>query len=134
MKWPSKEEVEKICRKYHKGTFIKLIKMDDPTPVPPGTIGIVDDVDDVGNIHCRWLNYCSSLAIVPSKDEFKVINAIRVITPCEECPECSIDYFHVRELNPKIYVCRVDGHRARMITMLSHNCPQNRQVKIEEFK
>ena len=71
--WPTKEEVAEIRKKYPEGTKIEVIKMDDPTPVPPGTMGIVTTVDDIGNIHCRYLNYRSGLAIVPSKDKFKVI-------------------------------------------------------------
>ncbi len=129
MKWPSKEEVKRLRKEYPEGTIIKLIKMDDPTPVPPGTFGIVDNVDDVGNIHLDWLNYRSSLAIVPGKDEFKVIDAIRYIYPCEECPGLSID------LNdPKPYLCMFDDHHAGMPESLSDNCPQNKQVKIEEVK
>jgi len=71
--WPTKEEVAEIRKKYPEGTKIEVIKMDDPTPVPSGTIGIVNHVDDVGQIHCDYFNYRSSLAIVPSKDKFKVI-------------------------------------------------------------
>ena len=73
MNWPSKEEVKRLRKEYPEGTIIKLIKMDDPTPVPPGNIGVVNSVDDAGNIHLNWLNYHSSLAIVPSKDKFVVV-------------------------------------------------------------
>ncbi|MBP3225697.1 MAG: DUF4314 domain-containing protein [Methanobrevibacter sp.] len=71
--WPTKEEVSELRKKYPEGTIIKLLEMDDPTPVPPGTYGIVNHVDDVGQIHCDYLNYRSSLGILPNKDEFKVI-------------------------------------------------------------
>lgn len=73
MNWPSKEEIKEVREKYPKGTIIKIIKMDDPTPVPPGTLGVVESIDDIGNIHCNFLNYNSSLAIVPCKDEFIVV-------------------------------------------------------------
>jgi len=69
MNWPSKEEVNEIKRKYPPGTIIKVIRMDDPTPVPPGTIGTIDSVDDIGQLHCNEF----SLAIVPWKDEFEVV-------------------------------------------------------------
>lgn len=72
--WPTKEEVTALRRKYPEGTLIKLIKMDDPRPVPSGTIGIVTSVDDAGNIHCKWWRYNSSLAIIPNKDDFVVIS------------------------------------------------------------
>ena len=40
---------------YPPGTRILLLGMDDPHhPVPPGTRGTVDHVDDGGNIHMRW--------------------------------------------------------------------------------
>ncbi|WP_296882201.1 DUF4314 domain-containing protein [uncultured Methanobrevibacter sp.] len=74
MNWPSKEEVQEIREKYPEGTIIKIIKMDDPTPVPPGTLGVVESIDDIGNIHCNFLNYNSSLAVVPCKDEFIVVS------------------------------------------------------------
>lgn len=70
---PSKEEVEKIRIKYPEGTIIQIIKMDDPTPVPPGTCGIVNHVDDIGTIHVDYLNHRSSLGIILDKDIFKVI-------------------------------------------------------------
>lgn len=68
-RWPSKEEIEELRRKYPEGTKIRLIKMYDPTPVPPGTIGTINQIDDVGNIHCDEFH----LAIIPSKDKFEVI-------------------------------------------------------------
>lgn len=74
MNWPSKKEIKEIREKYPEGTIIKIIKMDDPTPVPPGTLGVVESVDDIGNIHCNFLNYNSSLAVVPCKDQFIVIS------------------------------------------------------------
>ena len=41
--------------KYPPGTRILLLGMDDPHhPVPPGTRGTVDHVDDGGNIHMKW--------------------------------------------------------------------------------
>ena len=51
--WPTKNEVSEIRKKYPEGTIIKLIEMDDPTPVPSGTYGIVNHVDDfeIGRAH-----------------------------------------------------------------------------------
>lgn len=74
MNWPSKEEIKEVREKYPEGTLIKLIKMDDPRPVPSGTIGIVTSVDDAGNIHCAWWRYNSSLAIIPGKDNFVIVS------------------------------------------------------------
>ena len=69
MNWPSKEEVNKLRKKYPTGTKVKLIRMDDPRPVLPGTIGTITGIDDIGNIHCAEFH----LAIIPSKDIFEVI-------------------------------------------------------------
>ena len=47
--------------------------MDDPYhPVPTGTIGIVDHVDDAGTIHMKWENG-SSLGLIEGQDQFEVI-------------------------------------------------------------
>ena len=39
-----------------KGTRVRCIFMDDPYPVPKGTLGTVEFVDDEGQIHVRWDN------------------------------------------------------------------------------
>jgi hypothetical protein len=55
------------------GTRIELINMDDPyAPVPAGTKGTVEYVDDMGQIGMRWDNG-RSLALIPEVDEFKII-------------------------------------------------------------
>ena len=71
----NQEEIQVIKDKYLTGTKIKLIKMYDPfTPPPSNTIGIVDFVDDIGQIHIKW-NNGSTLALVPDLDEFEVLEA-----------------------------------------------------------
>lgn len=57
---------------YPKGTSIELIYMDDPQAPPTGTRGIVDFVDDIGQIHVKWENG-SGLALNTDYDTFKVI-------------------------------------------------------------
>ena len=58
---------------YPKGTRIELIKMNDPyAPVPSGTRGTVEFVDDIGQIHMAWDNG-RTLALIPSEDVFKKI-------------------------------------------------------------
>ena len=73
MKFPNDEELEKLRAKYPKGTKIRLIHMNDPQPVPSGTIGEVVLVDDAGNIHLNWQNG-RSLAIIECLDDFEIIS------------------------------------------------------------
>lgn len=49
--------------------------MDDPySPVPSGTRGTVNAVDDIGQIHMSWDND-RSLALVPGIDSFRKLTA-----------------------------------------------------------
>ena len=72
MKFPTEKELEMLRAKYPKGTKIRLIRMDDPQPVPSGTIGEVALIDDAGNIHMIWQNG-RSLAIIEGIDDFEII-------------------------------------------------------------
>lgn len=64
---------EALLERYPKGTKIKLIKMvNDPFPVKPGTIGMVESVDDAGTIHMHWQSG-SSLGLIPGIDEFEIL-------------------------------------------------------------
>ena len=78
MKFPNDEELEKLRAKYPKGTKIRLIHMNDPQPVPSGTIGEVALVDDCGNIHMIWQNG-RSLALIEGVDDFEVIDSVTTI-------------------------------------------------------
>ena len=73
MKFPNDDKLEKLRAKYPKGTKIRLIHMNDPQPVPSGTIGEVALIDDAGNIHMIWQNG-RSLAIIEDVDDFEVIS------------------------------------------------------------
>lgn len=73
MKFPNKEYIEQLRKKYPLGTKIQLISMhDEKYPVLPGTMGEVTHIDDMGSIHMKWENG-SSLAIIPEVDSFKVV-------------------------------------------------------------
>ncbi len=62
---------ERMQNQYPEGTRLLLNSMNDHyAPVPPGTRGTVDFVDDAGQIHMKWDNG-RTLAIVPSEDDFR---------------------------------------------------------------
>lgn len=71
--FPSREFVARIKEGYPPGTKIRLHQMSDPyAPVPSGTEGVVDMVDDMGTIHMIWDNG-RTLGLVPGEDSFSVI-------------------------------------------------------------
>ena len=72
MKTPSPQELEQLRKRYPTGTKIRLIAMTDPQAPPPGTLGKVQFVDDIGDIHVAWQNG-SSLALIPGVDAFEVL-------------------------------------------------------------
>lgn len=69
------EYSEEAYRKFYKATYpegakILLVKMkNDPRPIPNGTKGIVDYVDDAPTIHCKFDNG-RYLGVVPGVDIF----------------------------------------------------------------
>ena len=55
--FPSHEIVERIRRKYPKGTRVALVSMSDPySRLKPGDAGYVSCVDDTGTIFVDWDN------------------------------------------------------------------------------
>ena len=75
MKFPNKEYLEQLRKRYPVGTKIQLISMrDEKYPILPRTIGEVTHIDDLGSIHMKWQNG-SSLALIPKVDSFKVVSA-----------------------------------------------------------
>ncbi len=66
-------KIQQIKEKYTEGTKIKLIKMYDYiNPVPSGTKGIVERVDNNGIIHVIWEND-SKVILIADVDEFEII-------------------------------------------------------------
>ena len=55
------------------GTKIRLIKMADPYPVPPGTVGVIEGYDALGDYLVSWSNG-STLKLIPEVDDWEVLN------------------------------------------------------------
>ncbi len=75
MELPDRYEVERLRKLYPTGTRIRLISMaEEPYPLPSGSIGEVEMVDDGGNIHMKW--ECGrGLSLIAGVDIFEVIPA-----------------------------------------------------------
>ena len=67
MRFPSKETVERIRKKYPVGARVELVQMDDPQAPPVGTKGTVRGVDDIGSIMVAWDNG-SGLSVAYGED------------------------------------------------------------------
>ena len=67
-----REEIARIKEMYPKGTPIRLYSMEGEQSVPPGSRGVVDHVDDIGQIHMKWENG-SCLALNIEVDRFDII-------------------------------------------------------------
>lgn len=78
MNVPSQRKLQLLRETYPKGTRIKLNSMsDDPRPVPAGTYGTVEGVDDAGSIMMRWDNG-QGLSLVPDEDDFEIAPAPKI--------------------------------------------------------
>ena len=66
------EVVKRIRATYPKGTVLICDRMNDPRPVPSGTQGVVDFVDDIGTIHCTFDNG-RHIGLIEGVDEFHIV-------------------------------------------------------------
>ena len=74
MQFPSERQLRALRERYPAGTIIRLKHMaNDIAPVPPGTIGEVQMVDDGGNIHMKWQNG-RTLSLIDGVDDFEAIS------------------------------------------------------------
>ena len=73
--FPSEKVVNHLRAEYPKGTRVYLLSMIDPhDPVPSGTRGTVEKVDDAGQLQMAWDNG-RTLALIPNADEFRKLTA-----------------------------------------------------------
>ena len=63
------QKLEELRRRYPKGTRICLQEMSGEPQMPSGLCGVVNHVDDIGQIHVNWENG-SSLALTAYIDRF----------------------------------------------------------------
>ena len=76
MRFPSRQQVELIRKRYPAGTRVELVQMDDVQAPPVGTCGTVTGVDDTGSILVDWDNG-SGLNVIYGEDVVRKI-----------CPSC----------------------------------------------
>jgi len=53
------------------GKRVRLIKMVDDKPIEPGTEGVIQLVDGIGQLHVKW-DSGRTLALIPEIDEFVI--------------------------------------------------------------
>ena len=72
MRFPSKELIESLRKRYPVGARVVLDHMADPQAPPIGTKGTVQGVDDIGSILVNWDNG-GSLSVVYGEDSCHVV-------------------------------------------------------------
>ena len=85
------QQAQRYKESYPPGTRIMLISMEDPwAPVPSGTRGTVEVVDDIGQIHMKWDNG-RTLALVPGEDSFRKLTEAELREEQSECVTEDVD-------------------------------------------
>ena len=72
MRFPSREQIATLRKRYPRGTKVELLSMDDPQAPPTETRGEILGVDDAGQLLVRW-ETGSSFSLIPSVDSFRIV-------------------------------------------------------------
>ena len=78
--------------KYLKGKRVRMIHMEDVDPIQPGQCGVVQFVDDLNQLHVKW-DDGRTLAIIPEKDQFEVLDSYEVDENSTEDLDTAMDLF-----------------------------------------
>lgn len=78
MKFPSRETVEEIRKRYPKGSRVALVFMDDTQAPPVGTLGTILGVDDIGSLMVEWDNG-SHLNVIYGEDKVRIVHYNKTI-------------------------------------------------------
>ena len=71
VRFPGTDYILHLREEYAVGTRIRLLEMiDDPLPIEPGTIGVVERIDDAGQLIMKWENG-RGLNLRPGVDRFE---------------------------------------------------------------
>jgi len=69
-----------------------MIHMEDVDPIQAGQCGVVEFVDDLNQLHVKW-DDGRTLAIIPGKDQFEVLDSYEVDEISDEDLEAAADLF-----------------------------------------
>lgn len=70
MRSPNRDELKEKRQRYV-GRTVKLIEMKDKFAPASGTMGMIESIDDAGQIHVHW-ETGSCLALVPGVDKYEI--------------------------------------------------------------